>query len=352
MNHLGRLALLGAAMLATLAGPVPSARAQEPTKRVGPPMEIYPPHISAALEQHRSGLLPGSIGNAIEMQGVYNRSKLWQSAQVLRACFFEGPSLDTLSRIVRTAKQWEKAGNIKLDFGDLNNPRMCRTNQANEIRIGYAYKGYWSLVGQDSVNFSRQYDQSMNLEFFNSLPPVEPEFSSTVLHEFGHAVGLQHEHQNPKSTCEQEFNWDAIYASLAAPPNGWDKAKVDLNMRRLLNDGDVNVVGEFDKRSIMLYTFPDWMYRDGTGSSCYFTANAEISDGDRATVAYMYPTDPAVAQARRLTDAKLLQEKLSSVNLVPAARDRALQNLELLNSSKPIQSRLDALQLLNAPAAQ
>jgi hypothetical protein len=208
------------------------------------------------------------------------------------------------------------------------------------------------LVGQDSVNLSRQYDQSMNLEFFNSQPPGEPEFSSTVLHEFGHAVGLQHEHQNPKSTCEQEFNWDAVYAALAGPPNGWDKAKVDRNMRRLLNDGDIRVVGEFDKRSIMLYTFPDWMYRNGSKSSCYFTANAEISDGDRATAAHMYPAEAAVAQERRLKDTKLFQEKLSSVNLTPTARNRALQNLELLNSSKSIQAKQDALQSLNAPVTE
>ena len=285
------------------------------------------------------------------MQGVYNRSKLWQAEQTLRVCFFDGLQ-ETRSRIARAAKLWESAGNIKLDFGDVNNPRFCRPNEVNEIRVGFGYKGYWSTVGQDSVNLVRQTDQSLNLELYDLSPPPEPEFSRVVYHEFGHAIGLQHEHQNPKSTCEAEFNWDAIYTSLAGPPNYWNKAKVDFNMRRLLNDGDIKTVGEFDRQSIMLYTFPAWMYLSGENSTCFFTANAEPSKGDRATVQVMYPADPAVALAKRAQDVKLLQEKLSAPSLSSVARDRALQNIEVLSSGRSAQYKHEKLQSLNAPAAQ
>lgn len=340
-----RRASLGtfAFMLALLASAVYSQEA-----RNVPPMEIFPPHIQAALDQHREATLPGSLGNSTELQGVFNRTKLWGSGQTLKVCFRDGIQ-DIRSRVARTAKQWEKAGNIKLDFGDLNNPRFCSVPEISEIRIGFAYSGYWSLVGQDSVNFAGQTDQSLNLALFNVSPPSEPEFSRVVLHEFGHAIGLQHEHQNPQATCESEFNWEAIYAALAGPPNYWDKAKVDFNMRRLLNDGNVTVVGGFNRKSIMLYTFPDWMYKDPTNSQCFNSPNYEISDGDRTTVAAMYPSDPSLALKRRSNDTKALTEALSAAALGPGARDQAIKNLEILTSPLSGITKRDALQQLNAP---
>ena len=50
-------------------------------------------------------------------------------------------------------------------------------------------------------------------------------------HEFGHALGLHHEHQSPATTCNEEFDWDYIYKAFGEPPDGWDKQTVDNNMR-------------------------------------------------------------------------------------------------------------------------
>jgi hypothetical protein len=326
---------------------VPLAIAQE-AKRIVPPMEIYPPHIRAAMDAQRRATLPGTVGSSVEMQGVFNRSKLWDAGQTLRVCFFDGLQ-DTRARIARAAKRWEKFGNIRMDFGDVNNPRFCRSGEVNEIRIGFDYKGYWSMVGQDSINLSRQTDQSMNLDGYNVEPPAEPEFTRIVLHEFGHALGLQHEHQNPKSTCESEFNWPEIYKWLAGPPNNWDKAKVDHNMRRLLNDGDVETIGKFNPESIMLYTFPAWMYLKGEQSSCFFKKNDEISKIDGDTLAGMYPANPAVALERRTKEMKALQESLSSAALDSDVRERALKNVQVLSTGKPDAARQTTLESLNAP---
>jgi hypothetical protein len=49
-----------------------------------------------------------------------------------------------------------------------------------------------------------------------------------VLHEFGHALGLIHEHQNPVGGIQ--WNKPAVYADLGGPPNFWGKATVDNNM--------------------------------------------------------------------------------------------------------------------------
>ena len=73
----------------------------------------------------------------------------------------------------------------------------------------------------------------MNFSGFDIAPPPDSEFARIVIHEFGHALGLEHEHQSPFSSCENEFKWDVIYATLASPPNNWPKERVDFNMRAL-----------------------------------------------------------------------------------------------------------------------
>ena len=65
----------------------------------------------------------------------------------------------------------------------------------------------------------------------------EWEMRSTVLHEFGHALGLHHAHQNPESSCEDEFDFPRIYARLRLGPNFWEEDKVDYNLRAIRTAG-------------------------------------------------------------------------------------------------------------------
>lgn len=52
-------------------------------------------------------------------------------------------------------------------------------------------------------------------------------FRQIVLHEFGHAIGCIHEHQQPNAHINS--NRDYLYTKLAEKPNKWDKDKVDFN---------------------------------------------------------------------------------------------------------------------------
>ncbi len=42
----------------------------------------------------------------------------------------------------------------------------------------------------------------------------------TALHEIGHVLGMEHEHQNPFAGIK--WHEQAVYDALAAPPNNWD----------------------------------------------------------------------------------------------------------------------------------
>lgn len=74
----------------------------------------------------------------------------------------------------------------------------------------------------------------------------------TAVHEIGHTLGFPHEHQNPISGIE----WDeeAVYAALAAPPNEWDKEKTFYNIIRKIDPDSVQG-STWDPHSIMHYPF-------------------------------------------------------------------------------------------------
>lgn len=249
--------------------------------------EALPQHLEWRVEQQSSDLLVSFIDNF--QYAFLDGLKLWDNSRPIRVCFFGG-NQDLRLQIVNAAANWTSVGGkVPLDFGPADDPPDCELPERFEIRIGFDYKGYWSMVGTDSINLAGQGEQSMNFGLFDVNPPPEPLFTRYVLHEFGHALGFNHEHQSPNAKCAQEFNWDVIYEELQGPPNEWSVSKIDKNLRPLeLTQPAVSV---FDSHSIMLYTFPARFYKNLNAADCFSTGNNSLSDFDKAAIAQLYPTD-------------------------------------------------------------
>jgi hypothetical protein len=256
--------------------------------------ELLPPHLSERAALQSGQLLLGNISDVDEY--FISAIKVWDTSQPIRVCFFSGQT-QLRSKIATIAMQWTQQGAyIPLDFGSLQSPRTCSSTEFTHIRIGFQYRGYWSTVGTDSVNLAAQSEQSMNFALFDVNPPSEPAFSRVVLHEFGHALGFQHEHQSSNSPCSSEFNWDAIYQYLQGPPNYWSVEQIDHNLRPRVEPGDV--ASPFDADSIMLYSFPASFYKSGTAAECYTAGNNVISIVDIEGVKRFYPSDVALKSER------------------------------------------------------
>lgn len=186
------------------------------------------------------------------------KTKKWPNGSTLRVRFLDGNS--SMHNIVKQfAPKWGNHANLKFDFNNATDA---------EIRITFDDRdGAWSYIGTDCQTI--QLDQpTMNLGWQDE---------GVVLHEFGHAIGLIHEHQNPLGGIK--WNKPNVIRDLSGPPNNWDLATIENNMFKKYSLEQLNGTA-LDKKSIMLYAFPPTWTLDGFQSE----PNEVLSEVDKTFI--------------------------------------------------------------------
>ena len=199
----------------------------------------------------------------------------WANSAVITCTFLEGEQ-SLQNRVAAVAAEWTGSGMANLTL------RFVVSGPA-DIRIAFQQgRGSWSYLGTYCRRIPAS-DPTMN---YGWLTPNSDEATlrRVVLHEFGHALGLIHEHQNPKHPID--WNKPAVYRDLGGPPNKWDKAKVDNNMFKKYEPATL-IATDLDPKSIMLYPIPKAWTNDGFSAGM----NSELSDTDRRLIREAYPQD-------------------------------------------------------------
>ncbi len=111
--------------------------------------------------------------------------------------------------------------------------------------------------------------------------PEHPGFEATVLHEFGHALGMQHEHQHPKADIP--WNKPAVYDFYLSAYQ-WSKEEVDHNLFKLLED-KLTRTTVYDPTSIMHYPISNEL----TTGDWSVQKNTILSQNDRRLMRKIYP---------------------------------------------------------------
>ena len=213
----------------------------------------------ARLASHRAALL---------------RAAKWNPGDVITVRFLEGDP-DLKARVQAVAEEWTAPGmaNLTLDFRDRG---------PTDIRIAFQQgNGSRSYLGTMCRQIMPESRPTMN---YGWLTPGSPddELRRVVLHEFGHALGLIHEHQNPKGGIR--WNKDAVRRDLSGPPNNWDDATIENNMFRFYPDTDL-IPTDVDPLSIMMYPIPRSWTMDGFSAGL----NGGLSDTDKNLIRSVYP---------------------------------------------------------------
>lgn len=217
----------------------------------------------------RGGVPPATTA---ALEGMAAKSLVWPKDSVLRVRFIDGaPALH--QRVLAAAQAWLVAG-VRLQIV------AALPGQKSQIRVAFNPQGgSWSAVGTDSLLYHPS-QPTLNLGWADLDTPDE-DFSSVVVHEFGHALGLLHEHNHPEARIS--WNEAAVNADLSGDPNYWDQKTIDDNVYAAFKKSDV-ITTEFDKASVMIYTIPPHWTLAGKA----FMPSSMPSVGDLATVRRIY----------------------------------------------------------------
>ena len=201
------------------------------------------------------------------------KAAMWNSGDIITVSFLDGdPSLQ--ERVRQAARGWIAPGlaNLKLDF---------RSPPNTMIRISFKFDGSWSTVGTTCKQVTDKTRPTMNYGWLTTASTDE-EIRGVVLHEFGHALGLIHEHQSPVGGIK--WNREAVIDSLSGPPNNWTIEQIEFNVLDLASAKETKF-SEFDQESIMLYPFPASWTKDGFSSD----ENDTLSATDKSFIKKAYP---------------------------------------------------------------
>jgi serralysin len=197
----------------------------------------------------------------------------WPKGAVINVRFLEGDS-GLRERVEAVAKEWSGPTMANLEL------RFRKTGDA-DIRIAFKPgAGSWSYLG----TYCRKIDKTLPTMNYGWLTPAssDDELRRVVLHEFGHALGLIHEHQNPRQPVQ--WNKPAVRRDLSGPPNNWDDATIENNIFKKYEPGEL-LATDLDPNSIMMYPIPKAWTLDGFSAGF----NKELSDKDRVLIRDAYP---------------------------------------------------------------
>lgn len=169
-------------------------------------------------------------------------------------------------RVRAAASQW-----LTGQLGQLMKFQFDVPRAQSQIVINLRSDRNNSFVGRDSAKYA-QSQETMNL--FNIIDHV-------IKHEFGHALGLNHEHQNPSARIR--WKREVVLADMAK--QGWDEKMCEDNIFSRFNSDWVCVgSSNFDEKSIMLYPIPSSWTEDEYSTGI----NQDLSKGDRDCISGLY----------------------------------------------------------------
>lgn len=204
-------------------------------------------------------------------RGVGRVGLLWGKRHLKIA--FEGGTSEQRQAVASISQEWTRYAAIRFEFGQ---------HAPADVVIAFAPNaGHWSYLGTNAVSYARAGRPSMNLQWNRNTEDQEKR--RTCLHEFGHMIGLEHEHLSPQAPIV--WNKKRVYDHYWRTQR-WSPQEVDFQVLERVNE-ERHLIDAFDPKSIMLYRIPPELTLNGFESKW----NTELSAMDKRFIALLYPDE-------------------------------------------------------------
>ncbi|KIJ93251.1 hypothetical protein K443DRAFT_125661, partial [Laccaria amethystina LaAM-08-1] len=222
------------------------------------------------------------IGRGAVMRAVVVKAtRLWDNGSTLTYTF-TGPKAGNAtqqSKVKTVVQEWEKYANVNLTFVPTGNAT---------IRITFDPKsGSWSYVGKE-IDLIDANHPTMNLGWIGGhSTTITAAERGVILHEFGHTLGLMHEHQSPVRDGTITLKESAVI-EFYKKTQGWTEQEVRQQILSVYNVSDVSNFSTLDVKSIMMYFMPAAMNHQ----NLEIKPNNVLSETDKAFMTINYPYPP------------------------------------------------------------
>jgi len=204
-----------------------------------------------------------NVQKAAFMKGV-----TWPNESDIKIFFIKTPQVNYENQVV-TNKYSDKVAKFVIDTitthisplvnlkfkWDLTDPSITQEN--SDVRIMFCSElGAWSQLGTECLMISKD-QPTMCLGWTDSEDDYDDiEYKGTgivVIHEFGHMLGMIHEHSREDATIV--WNKEFVIQKLGGPPNNWSEEDVNKQMFNVVKLNQFNG-SKYDPNSAMHYFFP------------------------------------------------------------------------------------------------
>ncbi|KAF5350798.1 hypothetical protein D9758_010354 [Tetrapyrgos nigripes] len=211
---------------------------------------------------------PSDVGHAVMSK------KLWPVGETLTLFFLDGTA-NQKAAVLKTIAIWSTFANIS--FAEA--PR-----DTAKIRVSFKTQGSWSAVGMDALKVTDKNSPTIGLGWIADDPNPSQEDAGIVLHEFGHALGMMHEHQSPLRGGMIHLKERAVY-NYYRPLLNYNDNLVKSQIIDQYNLSTISNYSQLDLNSIMMYFMPADLNEEGIE----VPVNTCLSKHDQAFITLNYP---------------------------------------------------------------
>ena len=209
-----------------------------------------------------------TIDNSVQ-RAAFMKGLIWPDKSEIKIYFIKQQQVNYKNQVV-TNKYSDKVAKFVMDIitkhisplvnlnfkWDITDPSITQEN--SDVRIMFVPElGAWSQLGTECLTIPKN-EATMCLGWVDSDSDYDDIIYKgtgiVVIHEFGHMLGMIHEHSREDATIK--WNDEFVIQKLGGPPNNWSPEEIKTQMFNTVKLNQYNG-SEYDPSSAMHYFFPD-----------------------------------------------------------------------------------------------